>query len=149
VRNHLAMRFLREMKPGDEAFIYHSVSDKEVVGIAQVLGNLRRDPKDETNTFDCIDIAPLRRLKRPVSLAEFKAAGWHDFDLVRMSRLSVMAVPDHIRDWLLATENQPADTTKPAPRPKAAAKPKAATKAKAPVKKKAKAKSKAKPAAKA
>ncbi|MFN3429888.1 MAG: EVE domain-containing protein [Candidatus Sericytochromatia bacterium] len=108
VRNHLAMRYLRAMQPGDEAFIYHSVSDKQVVGIAQVVSPCRPDPKDESGKFDCLDIAPVRKLKRPVTLAEFKAAGWHDFDLVRMSRLSVMPVPDAVRDWILAAELEPA-----------------------------------------
>lgn len=108
VRNHLAMRYLRAMQPGDEAFIYHSVSDKQVVGIAKVVSHCRPDPKDESGKFDCLDIAPVRKLKRPVTLAEFKAAGWHDFDLVRMSRLSVMAVPDEVRDWILAAEQTPA-----------------------------------------
>jgi predicted RNA-binding protein with PUA-like domain len=107
VRNHLAMRHLRAMQPGDEAFIYHSVSDKQVVGIAKVVSPCRPDPKDESGKFDCLDIAPVRKLKRPVTLAEFKAAGWHDFDLVRMSRLSVMPVPDEVRDWILAAEREP------------------------------------------
>lgn len=107
VRNHLAMRHLRAMQPGDEAFIYHSVSDKQVVGIAKVVSHCRPDPKDESGKFDCLDIAPVRKLKRPVTLAEFKAAGWHDFDLVRMSRLSVMPVPDEVRDWILAAELEP------------------------------------------
>ena len=108
VRNHLAMRYLRAMQPGDEAFIYHSVSDKQVVGIAKVVSHCRPDPKDESGKFDCLDIAPVRKLKRPVTLAEFKAAGWHDFDLVRMSRLSVMPVPDAVREWILAAEQTPA-----------------------------------------
>jgi predicted RNA-binding protein with PUA-like domain len=108
VRNHLAMRHLRAMQPGDEAFIYHSVSDKQVVGIAKVVSPCRPDPKDASGKFDCLDIAPVRKLKRPVTLAEFKAAGWHDFDLVRMSRLSVMPVPDAVRDWILAAELEPA-----------------------------------------
>jgi predicted RNA-binding protein with PUA-like domain len=112
VRNHLAMRHLRAMQPGDEAFIYHSVSDKQVVGIAKVVGTCRPDPKDETGKFDCIDIAPVRRLKRPVTLAEFKAAGLHEFDLVRKSRLSVMPVPDDVRDWILKAEQGPALTGK-------------------------------------
>ena len=106
VRNHLACRHLRAMKPGDEAFIYHSVSDKQVVGIATVVGEPRLDPKDETGKFYCVDIAPVRRLARPVTLAEFKAAGWHDFELVRMSRLSVMPVPDEVRAWVLEAEKQ-------------------------------------------
>jgi predicted RNA-binding protein with PUA-like domain len=106
VRNHTAMIHLKAMKPGDEAFIYHSVSDKQVVGIAKVIGEPRLDPTDETGKFYCVDIAPLRKLKRPVTLAEFKAAGWTQFDLVRMSRLSVMAVPDDVKAWILKVEKE-------------------------------------------
>lgn len=105
VRNHLAARHLQAMKPGDEAFIYHSVSDKEVVGIARVVGGARPDPKDPTGKFVCVDLEPVRALKRPVTLAEFKAAGWEQFELVRMSRLSVMPVPEDVRAWILAQEN--------------------------------------------
>jgi predicted RNA-binding protein with PUA-like domain len=104
VRNHLAMRYLREMEVGDEAFIYHSVNEKCVVGVAKVIGKARKDPKDETGKFDCVDIAFERRLKKPVTLAEFKAAGWKDFDLVRMSRLSCMVMPEDVRAWLLKME---------------------------------------------
>jgi predicted RNA-binding protein with PUA-like domain len=104
VRNHLAMRYLREMQLGDQAFIYHSVNEKQVVGIAKVVGTARKDPKDATGTFDCVDIAFERRLKKPVTLAQFKAAGWNDFDLVRMSRLSCMVMPEDVRLWLLQME---------------------------------------------
>lgn len=106
VRNHLAASHLKAMQPGDEAFIYHSVSDKEVVGIARVVGAARPDPKDPSGKFVCVDIVPVRRLKRPVSLAEFKAAGLNDFALVRMSRLSVMPVPDEVKAWILESEKQ-------------------------------------------
>lgn len=106
VRNHLAKTHLCTMKPGDEAFIYHSVSEKQVVGIAKVVGEPRLDPKDETGKFYCVDIAPVRRLKRPVSLAEFKAAGWDQFALVRMSRLSVMPVPEDVKAWILKAEQE-------------------------------------------
>lgn len=108
VRNHLAAIHLKAMQPGDEAFIYHSVSDKEVVGIARITGPARPDPSDPTGKFVCVDIEPVRALKRPVTLAEFKAAGWEAFELVRMSRLSVMPVPDEIRNWILGQENSKA-----------------------------------------
>lgn len=129
VRNHLAKTHLCAMKPGDEAFIYHSVSDKQVVGIAKVIGEPRLDPKDETGTFYCVDIAPVRRLKRPVTLAEFKAAGWDQFDLVRMSRLSCMAVPADVSDWILAQELLPPAEKTAAPKKPAVKKPTAKKKA--------------------
>ena len=104
VRNHLAMRYLKAMAVGDEAFIYHSNEGKEIVGIARVTGAARPDPSDASNKFVCVDLEPVRALARPVTLEAFKAAGWHDFDLVRMSRLSVMVVPDEVRAWVLAQE---------------------------------------------
>ena len=107
VRNHLAMRYLKEMEVGDEAFIYHSVDEKRVVGIATVIGPARPDPKDESGKFVCVDIAYVRPLKRPVSLAEFKAAGFDQFELVRMSRLSCMAVPAAVKAWILVQEAAP------------------------------------------
>lgn len=106
VRNHQAAMVLKAMKPGDEAFIYHSVSDKHVVGLARVVGPARPDPSDPTGTFVCVDLEPVRPLKRPVSLAEFKAAGFADFALVRQSRLSCMAVPEAVRSWILEAEGR-------------------------------------------
>lgn len=108
VRNHTAKLVLQRAQLGDEAFIYHSNEDKQVVGVAKVVGAARPDPSDETGKFVCIDIAFERRMKRPVTLKEFKDAGLEQFDLVRMSRLSCMHVPDDVRAWLLAAEQQPA-----------------------------------------
>ncbi|MEB3197964.1 MAG: EVE domain-containing protein [Candidatus Sericytochromatia bacterium] len=104
VRNHLAKRHLEAMQVGDEAFIYHSVDEKRVVGVAECIGAARPDPSDETGKFVCVDLRFVRKLKRPVTLAEFKAAGWNEFELVRMSRLSCMPMPPEVRAWLLAQE---------------------------------------------
>lgn len=104
VRNHTAKLVLLKAEVGDEAFIYHSNEDKAVVGVAKVVGAARPDPSDETGTFVCIDLAFERRTKRPVTLKEFKDAGWDQFDLVRMSRLSCMHVPDDVRAWILEAE---------------------------------------------
>lgn len=106
VRNHLAKLQLQKMKLGDEAFIYHSNDDKAIVGVATCVGEARPDPTDATHTFVCVDLEFTRRLQHPVTLAAFKAAGWHQFDLVRMSRLSCMVVPDDVRAWILETEKQ-------------------------------------------
>lgn len=101
VRNALAQRHLRAIVPGDELFIYHSVSEKRVVGVAKALSGPVPDPTDATGKSVMVEIAPVERLAAPVTLAQFKEAGWHDFDLVRMSRLSVMPVPDAVRTWLV------------------------------------------------
>jgi predicted RNA-binding protein with PUA-like domain len=107
VRNHLAKTHLLAMQVGDEAFIYHSVDEKRVVGVARCVGAARPDPTDETGKFVCVDLEFVRKLARPVTLAEFKAAGWDDFELVRMSRLSCMAMPEDVRAWVLAQEQRP------------------------------------------
>lgn len=104
VRNALAQRHLRSIVPGDELFIYHSGKERQVVGIAKALTGPIPDETDETGKYIKVDLAFVRRLARPVTLAQFKAAGWDQFDLVRMSRLSVMPVPADVRGWILAQE---------------------------------------------
>lgn len=102
VRNALAQRHLKAIAPGDECFIYHSGKERQIVGIATALTGAEPDATDPAGKAVKVDLAPVRRLDKPVTLAQFKAAGWHDFELVRMSRLSVMPVPPEIRDWILA-----------------------------------------------
>lgn len=104
VRNALAQRHLRAIAPGDELFIYHSGKERQVVGIAKALTGPMLDPTDGTGKSSKVELAFVRRLERPVTLAQFKAAGWDQFDLVRMSRLSVMPVPDDVRAWILAQQ---------------------------------------------
>lgn len=104
VRNALAQRHLRAIAPGDELFIYHSGKDRQVVGLARALTGPIPDPTDGSGKSVKVELEPLRRLKHPVTLAQFKAAGWDQFDLVRLSRLSVMPVPEAVRAWILAQE---------------------------------------------
>jgi len=93
VRNNAARLHLRAMKPGDEALLYHSMSDKAVIGIMRVAGPPHPDAKDEA--WVAVPVEPVRKLERPVTLAEIKAdASFKEFPLVRMSRLSVMPVTD-------------------------------------------------------
>ncbi|MBO9539494.1 EVE domain-containing protein [bacterium] len=102
VRNALAQRHLRAIAPDDELFIYHSGKERQIVGVAKALTGPIPDETDATGKSIKVDLAPVRRLDRPVTLAQVKAAGWDQFDLVRMSRLSVMPVPDDVRSWILA-----------------------------------------------
>ena len=104
VRNALAQRHLRAIVPGDELFIYHSGKERRSVGIAKALTEPYPDESDASGKSVSIDLAPVRRLDRPVTLAQFKDAGWTGFDLVRMSRLSVMPVPADVREWILSQE---------------------------------------------
>lgn len=102
VRNALAQRHLRAIVPGDELYIYHSGKERRIVGVAKALTGPIPDETDPSGKSIKIDLAPVRRLERPVSLPQFKEAGWTQFDLVRMSRLSVMPVPQDVREWILA-----------------------------------------------
>ena len=93
VRNNAARLHLKAMKPGDEAFFYHSMSDKAVVGIMKVTRGAEPDPK--APEWVRVRVEPVRKLARPVTLAEIKADhSFATFPLVRMSRLSVMPVTD-------------------------------------------------------
>ena len=98
VRNPLAQKHLRQVKTKDCVFYYHTGNEKAVVGIAQAISDAYPDPKDKSGKLSAVDIGPVRKLKRPVTLAEIKAdKTFQDFPLVRISRLSVMPVSD--KEW--------------------------------------------------
>ena len=98
VRNNAARLHLRAMEAGDEALLYHSMSDKAVVGIMRITGDPRPDPKDAA--WVAVPVAPVRLLERPVTLAEIKAEPkLKDMELLRQSRLSVCPVRD--AEWAL------------------------------------------------
>jgi predicted RNA-binding protein with PUA-like domain len=95
VRNPLAQKHLRAIRKGDRIFYYHTGKEKAVVAIARAMGDAYPDPDDATGKSFVVDVAPEKKLSRPVTLAEIKADGaFADFPLVRMSRLSVMPVTD-------------------------------------------------------
>jgi len=95
VRNPVAQRNLRSVKKGDRIFYYHTGDEKSVVGIAKALADAYPDPDDATGKAQVVDVGPVRKLARPVTLKEVKADPFFkDFDLVRISRLSVMPVSD-------------------------------------------------------
>ena len=98
VKNPLAQKHLRSVKKGDRIFYYHTGDEKAVVGIARAAGDAYPDPKDASGKLHAVDVVPVKKLARPVTLAEIKAtAAFRDFPLVRISRLSVMPVSD--REW--------------------------------------------------
>jgi predicted RNA-binding protein with PUA-like domain len=93
VRNALARKHLSAIKKGDRVFYYHTGDEKAVVGIAKAVSNPYPDPDDAA--WVAVDLAPVKRLPRPVTLAEIKAdAAFKDFALVRIARLSVLPVTD-------------------------------------------------------
>jgi len=96
VRNNAARLHLRAMKKGDEAFFYHSMSDKAVVGIMRITREAQPDPKD--NDWVSVRVEPVKPLSRPVTLAEIKAEpSLAKMELIRQSRLSVAPVRDE--EW--------------------------------------------------
>jgi len=95
VKNPLAQKHLRSVKKGDRIFYYHTGDEKSVVGIAKALGDAYVDPADKSGKTSVVDVAPVKKLPRPVTLAEIKGdKAFADFPLVRISRLSVMPVTD-------------------------------------------------------
>lgn len=93
VRNHLAKRHLKEMRKGDLAFFYHSNIGREIVGIVKVVREAYPDPTAAEGDWVCVDVAAIKPLKRPVTLAEIKADGrFQDLALLKYSRLSVTPV---------------------------------------------------------
>ena len=95
VKNPLAQRHLHAVKKGDRIFYYHTGDEKAVVGVARALGDAYPDPDDNTGKQAVVDVAPVSKLQRAVTLAEIKAdSAFKDFPLVRISRLSVMPVTD-------------------------------------------------------
>ena len=95
VKNPLAQKHLRSVRKGDRIFYYHTGDEKSVVGIAKALGDAYTDPGDKAGKAAVVDVRPVNKLERPVTLKEIKAdAAFKDFALVRISRLSVMPVTD-------------------------------------------------------
>jgi predicted RNA-binding protein with PUA-like domain len=91
VRNFTARINLRAMRPGDFVLFYHSVTDKAVVGIAKVTAAARPDPTATEGDWSCVDLVPVRALKKPVTLDAIKAdAVLKGIALIKQSRLSVM-----------------------------------------------------------
>src|ERR1043165_2972633 len=72
VKNPLAQKHLRAVKKGDRVFYYHTGNEKSVVGIAQALTDAYADPKDASGKAAVVEVGPVKKLKRPVSLAEIK-----------------------------------------------------------------------------
>jgi predicted RNA-binding protein with PUA-like domain len=101
VRNPTARLNLKAMKPGDEAFFYHSMSDKAVVGIMRVTRGAEPDPK--APEWVRVRVEPVKPLEKPVTLAEIKAEpALARMELIRQSRLSVAPVRDE--EWARVLE---------------------------------------------
>jgi predicted RNA-binding protein with PUA-like domain len=95
------VRAIREMKPGDRVFVYHSGGVSGVVGLAAVRSEARDDPKNAKSAV--VELEFLKRLEPPTTLAEIKQSGkFTDWALVRQGRLSTMAAPESFVEWMRA-----------------------------------------------
>ena len=93
VRNYQARNNLKLMKKGDEVLFYHSVNEKQVVGIAKVVKEYYQDPTTDDERWVVVDLVPLRKLEKPVTLAQIKSdPKLENITLIRNSRLSVMPI---------------------------------------------------------
>ena len=100
VRNAVAQKNMRAMKVGDLGFFYHSVHEKQIVGVVKVVREIHPDSTDETGRWNCVDVEAVGAFPRPVTLAEIKAEPkLASMALVKYSRLSVQPVTDE--EWAL------------------------------------------------
>lgn len=98
VRNYQANNNMLAMRVGDKAFFYHSVNEKRIVGIVEVVKEHYLDPTDRSGRFGMVDVKALQPVKTPVTLADMKAdPRLENLALLRQSRLSVAPVGD--REW--------------------------------------------------
>ena len=108
VRNYAARNNMKAMRLGEQCFFYHSVQGKQIVGIVEVVALAHPDstaePNDKGNiVWECVDVLPVKKLPRPVSLEAIKAEPrLKDMALVKLSRLSVSPVTDE--EWQIVCE---------------------------------------------
>jgi len=103
VRNFQARNNLRAMAKNDPVLFYHSVSEKQVVGVAQVTKEAYTDPTAEEGDWSCVDLSPVRTLEKPVTLAQIKADKvLRNIALVKQSRLSVATLTSEQFERILA-----------------------------------------------
>ncbi len=108
VSNALALIHLRTMVKGDTVLVYHSGAEKSVVGLARVSVGPRPDPKQSDPKLVVVDLEPIAAARAPLSLTMIKAEGsCRELGLVRMSRLSVMPVPEKAWEFIVRKSGLP------------------------------------------
>lgn len=101
VRNHQACNNMKAMVVGDRGFFYHSVNEKRIVGVVEVIRTYYPDPTDASGRFGMVDVRAVTAVPNPVTLADIKAEPrLADLALVRQSRLSVVPVGEAHWDLL-------------------------------------------------
>ena len=103
VRNYAARIHLKAMKKGDEVLFYHSNEGMEIVGIAKVSKEFYQDPTTEDTNWVAVDLKPVKKLKKPVTLSQIKTdKRLQEMALVRLGRLSVQPVTE--KEWKIIME---------------------------------------------
>ena len=107
VRNYQARNNLMKMQKGDLCFFYHSVSEKKIVGIVEVVKEFYKDPTDKTGKFVVVDVKTKKELKNTVSLAQIKLTKkLFNLPLIKQSRLSVMNLKKIEWDIIIKMSNK-------------------------------------------
>ena len=102
VRNYQARNNLMKMKKGDLCFFYHSVNEKSIVGIVEIVKESYPDPTDKIGRFVVVDVKAIKKLKNPVTLGKIKQnKKLRNIALVKQSRLSVMPLKKNEWDILI------------------------------------------------
>ncbi|MEL0292261.1 MAG: EVE domain-containing protein [Alphaproteobacteria bacterium] len=103
VRNHQASNNMKAMQIGDLAFFYHSVNEKQIVGIVEVIALYHPDPTDASGRFGMVTVKAIKSMSKPVTLADIKGdERLQDMALVRQARLSVTPVSKNQWDIIMA-----------------------------------------------
>ena len=103
VRNYAARINLKAMKKGDEVLFYHSNEGMEIVGIAKITKEFYQDPTTEDTNWVAVDLKPVKKLKKPITLSQIKAdKRLQEMALVRLGRLSVQPVTE--KEWKIIME---------------------------------------------
>ena len=104
VRNFQARNYMKQMKKGDKCFFYHSVDEKQIIGVVEVTKEHYLDDTDDTGRFFLVNVKTIKKLKKPVQLSEIKSnPKLSKLALVRQSRLSVM--PVDLNSWKIICES--------------------------------------------
>ena len=107
VHNNLALKHMQKMKPRDLILFYHTGGERQAVGIMEVASKPYPNPEEDNERFIAVDVKYKKHLKRPVTLDEIKRhALFQNWELVRISRLSVMPVPAEIWNEIMRISNE-------------------------------------------
>lgn len=103
VRNYQASNNMKAMRIGDRAFFYHSVNEKRIVGIVEVVKEYYPDPTDKSGRFGMVDVKAVEPVPNPVTLQDIKAdPRLQELPLIKQSRLSVMPIDEE--SWQIICE---------------------------------------------